>query len=86
MGVLQVRVVAVIGDEVHRHVEVALGEAVEEELRLELLVVGLDADALPLVDDENADGRIGLADVAVVQLDGEVFDAGLFQKPSRFRA
>ena len=71
MHVLQVGVVAMVGNEINRHVEVTTSQRIVEQLGLELLVLGLDADLPPLVDGVDAGRRVGLADVAVEQFELE---------------
>src|SRR5262245_34632096 len=80
MHILQVGVVTVVTYEVHRDIEVASCQRIEEQLGLELPVLRLDADLAPLVDREDAGGSVGLANVAVEEVDPEVADAGLLEQ------
>ena len=76
---LGVRVIGEVRDVLHAHIEVAALHAVVPELGLDLHVLGLDADAPPLVDGEDAGRREGLRDRAIEQLDFEVADARFLQ-------
>jgi len=77
MHILQVGIVAMIGDEVDSHVKVTPRQRVKEQLGFELPVLGFDTDLAPLIDGVDAGSRIALADVAIEEVDLEVADSGL---------
>ena len=72
--------------ELHRHVELALAQQREERAGGFHLLLDGDADLLPLVDQPDAQRRVGLVDGAVGQRELEVGDTGLLQQPPGFLA
>ena len=78
-------IVAVVGVGVDDDVERLRREGIDPGRRLQRLVLGLDPDPAPLVDQEHADGRIG-RDIAVGERQREVLCPGLLEQAARLGA
>ncbi len=81
-GAVEQRIDDVLAIAVHHRLEIAVAHGLAEGAGLQHPLGHLDPDLAPLVDDPQPVELVGLVDIAVEQLEGQVLLPGFLEQPS----
>src|SRR4029077_11249202 len=85
-GAIEQRVDDVLAIAVHDRLEIAVAHGLAEGARLQYALGDLEADLAPFVDDPQPVELVRLVDIAVEQLETQIFLPGFLEQPPRLGA